>query len=101
MSENSLAPDSAAGWAGGGMPSPGLARYTPQELARHDGSDPDLPVLVAYEGRVYDVTGSYPWARGRHWGDHRAGRDLTARMDPRIHGTEMLARVPCIGILQD
>jgi len=78
-----------------------LRRYTRAELARHDGCDPGLATLVAYKGKVYDVTASFPWAKGVHWGDHRAGRDLTGRMKESIHGEEMLLRVPCIGELVD
>jgi predicted heme/steroid binding protein len=64
-------------------------------------SDPALSVLVAYQGKVHDVTASFPWAKGVHWGDNRAGRDLTGRMKLSIHGEEMLLRVPCVGELVD
>jgi predicted heme/steroid binding protein len=74
-------------------------RYTRAELSRHDGTDPALPVLIAYKGKVYDVTRSFPWAKGSHWGDVRAGQDLTHRLKESIHGEEMLARVPCVGVL--
>jgi predicted heme/steroid binding protein len=80
---------------------PGLRAYTRADLARCGGADPSLPVLIAYGGKVYDVTASYPWALGRHWGDHCAGADHTGAMDPRIHGPEMLDRVPCVGVLTD
>jgi predicted heme/steroid binding protein len=67
----------------------------------HDGSDPHRAVLIAYKGRVYDVTRSFPWARGSHWGSVRAGQDLTGQLKKSIHGEEMLARVPCVGVLVD
>ncbi len=76
-------------------------RYTRAELARCDGTDPALPVLIAYRGRVYDVTWSFPWAKGRHWNGLRAGQDLTGRLKESIHGEEMLDRVACVGILDD
>jgi predicted heme/steroid binding protein len=76
-------------------------RFTRAELARHDGTDAALPVLIAYKGKVYDVTESFPWARGTHWADLRAGQDLTGRLKESIHGEEMLSRVPCIGYLRD
>lgn len=75
--------------------------YAKAELARHDGTDPASPVLIAYKGKVYDVTSSFPWARGRHWGNIRAGQDLTGRMKDSIHGEEMLDRIPCVGVLED
>lgn len=30
--------------------------FTPEELAKYDGTDADLPVYLAVLGRVYDVT---------------------------------------------
>jgi predicted heme/steroid binding protein len=83
MSENSSAPASAP------------HTYTLEELARHDGSNPSLPVLIACHGRVYDVTSSYPWAL---WKGLRAGTDLTG--DQAIHGAELLGRAPCVGTLR-
>lgn len=76
-----------------------LSGYSRAELARHDGTDPALAVLIAYKGKVYDVTASFPWAKGSHWGDLHAGQDLTGRLKQSIHGEEMLLRVPCIGVL--
>ena len=101
MSESSSAPAEAARHGMDSCPSLPLRRFTRAELARHDGTDPATSVLVAYKGKVYDVTRSFPWARGRHWGTHRAGQDLTGRMKETIHGEEMLARVPCVGVLED
>jgi predicted heme/steroid binding protein len=77
---------------------PALARFTRAELSRYCGADPALPNLIAYNGKVYDVTRSFPWAKGVHWGDHHAGQDLTGCMKESIHGEEMLLRVPCVGL---
>jgi predicted heme/steroid binding protein len=99
MSANSLAPDEPSGRGTDGAAFVPQRQYSRAQLARHDGGDPDLPVLIAYQGKVYDVTASYPWAKGLHWGDHRAGRDLTGCMKESIHGEEMLLRVRCVGIL--
>jgi predicted heme/steroid binding protein len=49
--------------------------------------------------KVYDVTRSFPWAKGTHLADIRAGRDLTDRLKESIHGDEMLERVACVGVL--
>ena len=76
-------------------------RFTRKMLADYDGSVPGRPVLVAHDGRVYDVTGRTPWYGGRHWACARAGRDETGKMNPAVHGREMLARVPCVGVLAD
>lgn len=71
---------------------PPLRRFTRVELERGDGCARDLPKLIARGARVYDVSRSFARARGRHWGDHRAGRNLAGRFDARIHEAEMLAR---------
>lgn len=104
MSENSSARANPTSRPGAGAPTvsaPALRRYTREELAACDGSDPGRPVLIAYQGKVYDVTGSFPWAQGRHWGGLRAGRDLTGQLKESIHGEEMLERVPWVGVLEE
>ena len=75
-------------------------RYTRAELARYDGTVPGEPVLIACWGKVYDVSGSFPWRRGFHWG-YRAGRDLSEALQRAPHGAEMLERVPCVGVLEE
>lgn len=85
----------------GAAPSAGrLRRITRAELAQCDGSRADRPILIAYDGRVYDVSDSFMWQRGRHFW-LRAGTDLTACMAESVHDERMLARVPCVGILAD
>jgi predicted heme/steroid binding protein len=98
MSASFSAPDSPAEHARAFHALP--SRYSQAQLAHHDGSDAALPVLIAYKGKVYDVTASYPWAKGLHWGDHLAGQDLTGCLKESVHGEEMLARVPCVGIFE-
>lgn len=90
-----------AGPGSAAVPEGALRTYSRAELSAHDGSEPGRPVLIAYQGKVYDVTRSFPWAKGSHWGDVRAGEDLTGRLKESIHGEEMLARVPCVGVLVD
>jgi predicted heme/steroid binding protein len=66
-------------------------------LAGCDGSDPEKPILIAYEGRIYDVTDSFMWRDGRHFW-HRAGRTFTASdLVEAPHGAEMLRRVRPLG----
>jgi predicted heme/steroid binding protein len=86
--------------AGGPPSAGGLRRITRAELAECDGSRADKPVLIAYDGRVYDVSDSFMWQRGRHFW-LRAGADLTDRMPESIHDARMLDRVPCVGVLVD
>ncbi len=67
--------------------------FTLSLVALCDGSDPRRPVLIAYPGRVYDVSESFLWMHGRHFW-LRANQDLTDRLKEPPHGEEMLARVP-------
>jgi predicted heme/steroid binding protein len=99
MSASFSAPADAAGAEVGASASASTRRYTLAQLARCDGSEPNLPVLIAYKGKVYDVTASFPWAKGSHWGQLRAGQDHTGHLKESIHGEEMLLRVPCVGLL--
>jgi predicted heme/steroid binding protein len=96
MSANSSAPADGGERRVEGPASVSLRSDTRAQLSRYDGSDPNIPVLIAYKGKVYDVTASFPWAKGTHWDDVRAGEDLTGRLKESIHGEEMLVRVPCI-----
>jgi predicted heme/steroid binding protein len=73
-------------------------RFTKQELARYSGRD-DQPAFVAYQGRVYDVSGSFLWQGGRHQVTHVAGTDLTDDLDQAPHGADLLERFPVIGTL--
>ena len=72
--------------------------FTPETLARFDGSDPRLPVLIAYSRRVNDVSRSFLRRSGRHFRDG-AGRDLTGTMWEAPHGGDMLERAHCVGVL--
>jgi predicted heme/steroid binding protein len=66
-----------------------------------NGRDTNRATLIAYEGKVYDVTRSYPWAGGVHWARLYAGEDLSGKMFAAPHGEEMLDRIPCVGVLID
>jgi predicted heme/steroid binding protein len=76
MSVNSSEPDKSTEQKADGLPSAPMRRYSRAQLAQHDGSDPNLPVLIAYKSKVYDVTASYPWAKGSHWGITTQARTL-------------------------
>jgi len=67
-------------------------------LARCDGRGGN-PAYVAFEGLVYDVTGSFLWNNGLHQGYLRAGRDLTEQMKLAPHGREVLDRFRVAGKL--
>lgn len=69
--------------------------FSASELATNDGLDGHR-ALFAYNGKVYDVTGSKSWKLGVHFGLH-AGMDLTGMMAKAPHGEEVLARFPVVG----
>ena len=75
-----------------------MRTFTPQELARCNGQA-GAPALIAYQGRVYDVSASFLWQRGQHQVLHRAGMDLTQCLDQAPHGPNLLEKFPLIGIL--
>lgn len=54
--------------------------FNTQTLAQYDGSDPSLPILIAFEGNVYDVT------PGRSFYEPGAGYHFLAGTD----GTKLL-----------
>lgn len=73
-----------------------LKRFTEEELASHDGSGEE-PALVAVDGKVYDVSGSKLWPRGKHMNAHPSGQDLTREIQAAPHGTDVLDRVELVG----
>ena len=76
-----------------------MKEYTLEELAQCTGED-GKPALIAAHGKVYDVSNSYHWRRGRHHALHRAGADLSADLSRAPHSAHLLARVPVVGTLR-
>ena len=77
-----------------------MKEFTLDELRRCDGKD-GRRALIAYNGKVYDVTDSFLWQEGRHQVLHAAGADLTDAMADAPHGDDLMARVPVVGVLVD
>jgi len=77
-----------------------MQRFTREELARYNGKQ-GAPAYVAFEGKVYDVSGSFLWRGGRHQVRHSAGVDYTAGLGEAPHGADLLARLPVVGVLVD
>jgi predicted heme/steroid binding protein/uncharacterized membrane protein len=74
-------------------------KFTPAELAARTGAD-GRPAYVAFQGKVYDVSGSDLWAGGQHMDLHQAGGDLTGEFPEAPHGEEVFERYPQVGVLQ-
>ena len=77
-----------------------MREFTLDELRRYDGTNGML-ALIAYKGKVYDVSGSFLWQDGKHQVLHSAGVDLTDAMASAPHGDDLMERVPVVGTLVD
>jgi predicted heme/steroid binding protein len=76
-----------------------MKEFSKEELARYDGRN-GLPAYVAYNGKVYDVTGSFLWKDGGHQVLHRAGADLTDALEQAPHDGDVLEKFPIVGTLR-
>ena len=76
-----------------------MRTFTKEELKKYDGRED--PIYVAYDGKVYDVSSSFHWKKGRHQVMHHAGCDLTEALKEAPHGSDMLDRYPIVGELSD
>ena len=77
---------------------PVLPSYSRRQLALRNGQDRD-EIWVAYQGRIYDVSRSRLWQRGKHY-EHWAGQDLTAELDNDApHNANVFDNFPVIGLL--
>ena len=76
-----------------------MKEFFEDELQNYDGKN-GKPAYIAYKGKVYDVSKSFLWRRGKHQVLHDAGKDLTEELSHAPHGEGMLERVPVIGMLK-
>ena len=76
----------------------GERRFTESELGEYDGKE-GKPTYVAFNGNVYDLSGSGLWADGVHMGSHTAGSELTRSIESAPHGDEVFSAYPVIGVL--
>ena len=56
-----------------------MKHFSPDELAQADGTH-DSATFVAVNGKVYDISASKKWIRGKHMNRHSAGKDLSAEI---------------------
>lgn len=78
--------------------------FTAEELKKYNGKD-GMPVYVAADGIVYDMSKSKYWKTGSHMKMHDAGSDLSKDLHERapqgIHkGGKILEKLPKVGVLQ-
>lgn len=72
-------------------------QYTISQLALRNGQDRD-EIWVAYQGIIYDVSGSRLWKNGKHY-EHWAGQDLTAELNDAPHTATVFEKFPVVGSL--
>jgi len=75
-----------------------MIKLTPEDLKKFDGKN-GAPAYVAFEGLVYDVSGSFLWQKGKHQAIHTAGVDYTGNFQQAPHSPELLSRFPVVGYL--
>jgi len=76
-----------------------MKELTSEELAAFNGKDGQA-AYIAFQGKVYDVSGSPLWTKGAHMLRHLAGQDLTGSISAAPHGVEVFERYPQIGVLK-
>jgi predicted heme/steroid binding protein/uncharacterized membrane protein len=69
---------------------------TAEELSSFTGKD-GSPSYFAYQGTIYDASGSKLWRKGLHVGKHQAGFDLTDVLKLAPHGEDRILRLPVVG----
>lgn len=70
---------------------------TDAELAEFNGKN-GKPAYIAIDGIVYDVSNSYLWSHGLHFGNV-AGKDLTVEYSACHAGRPRLNKLPIVGRL--
>ncbi|GAB3708841.1 cytochrome b5 domain-containing protein [Spirosoma flavus] len=73
------------------------AQFTRSQLALRNGQDRD-EIWCAYQGIIYDVSGSRLWRNGHHY-EHWAGQDLTDELPDAPHTDSVFGRFPVVGKL--
>ena len=74
-----------------------LPAFTRSQLALRNGQDKP-EIWVAYNGLIYDVTGSRLWLNGKHY-EHWAGQDLTEELKDAPHTTSVFEKFSVVGVL--
>ncbi len=76
-----------------------MREFELEDLGKYNGED-GAPAYVAYEGRIYDVSGSPRWKKGGHMRLHQAGEDLSTDIQSAPHGADLLDKFPQVGVLK-
>jgi len=79
---------------------PASGELSVEQLGAFDGSD-GRPAYIAFQGKIFDVSGSRLWQGGSHMKRHQAGIDLTEVLSQAPHGEDKIAAMPEVGRLSD
>jgi predicted heme/steroid binding protein len=74
-----------------------LPVYSRAQLALRNGQDRD-EIWVAYQGVIYELTGSRLWRNGKHY-EHWAGQDLTDELPDAPHTAQVFEKFKAVGRL--
>lgn len=77
-----------------------MKHFTIDQLKDCEGKN-GQQVLVAVNGKVYDVSSSRKWAGGFHMNRHRAWADLSNDIKAAPHGLDVLERFSLIGTITE
>lgn len=77
-----------------------LPTYTASELAQYDGSDPNKPIYIGYNGYVYDVTAGKQYYEAGGVYNFLAGKDSSDQLNI-IGGDIIQKKYPIVGKLVD
>lgn len=75
-----------------------LPEYSKSQLALRNGQD-KAEIWVAFEGRIYDVSDSRLWRKGKHY-EHWAGQDLTDELKDAPHSQQVFEKFVVVGLLK-
>ncbi len=70
--------------------------FDAETLRSYDGRE-GRPCYFAYQGKVYDASGSRLWPEGQHMKRHAAGTDLTEALALAPHAADVIERLPVVG----
>jgi predicted heme/steroid binding protein/uncharacterized membrane protein len=76
-----------------------MEEFELEKLREFDGKE-GKPAYVAYNGKVYDVSGSKRWKGGLHMNRHHAGNNLTSDIQAAPHEPSVIERYPQVGIVK-
>ena len=77
---------------------PAIPYFSTAQLALRNGQDKP-EVWIAYQGKIYDVSKSRLWLRGKHY-EHWAGQDLTDELKDAPHTEKVFEKFEVVGLLR-